>query len=302
MHHCSTISILLYQNGNVLLLYHRSKCTYFKTHQLWINTEIKTLIRKKNRWLHTAKTSDSDKVLNIYRKIKSVTQRTCRQTHENYLKTLFENDRSNKKLWSYIKNRKQQNVGIPEIKDQNKTPTSDPVKKANLIRQQFDSVFSNPEPPIQATFKEEDRLPTIQPITINSLGIKKLLSNLNPNKAIGPDKIPGHFLKFFSDDLADIYQVLFQASLDQGVLPADWKTANIVPLFKKGNKSLPENYRPISLTSLTCKILEHVVFSNFMAHFEKYNVLDNAQHGFRKNRSTVSQLIIINDFASTLRV
>ena len=123
-----------------------------KTHQPWINTETKKLIRKKNRWLHKAKTSNSDKVWKIYRKIKSVTQRTCRQTHENYLKTLFENDRSNKKLWSYIKNRKQQNVGIPEIKDQNKTPTSDPVKKANLIRQQFDSVFSNPEPPYSGHF------------------------------------------------------------------------------------------------------------------------------------------------------
>ena len=148
--------------------------------------------------------------------------------------------------------------------------------------------FSNPEPPIQATFKEEDRLPTIQPITINSLGIKKLLSNLNPNKAIGPDKIPGHFLKFFSDDLADIYQVLFQASLDQGVLPADWKSANIVPLFKKGNKYLSENYRHISLTSLICKILKYVVFSNCIAHFERYKVLDNAQYGFRKNRGTIS--------------
>ena len=87
---------------------------------------------------------------------------------------------------------------------------------------------------------EEDRLPKIPPITISSVGIKKLLSNLNPNKAIGPDKIPGHFLKFNADDLADIYQVLFQASLEQGILPADWKTANIVPLFKKGNKSLPK--------------------------------------------------------------
>ena len=169
------------------------KMTSSKTHQPWINTETKKLIRKKNRWLHKAKTSNSDKVWKIYRKIKSVTQRTCRQTHEEYLKTLFKNDRSNKKLWSYIKSRKQQNIGIPEIKDQNNIPTSDPVKKANLIRQQFDSVFSNPEPPIQANFKEEDKLPTINPIIVNSLGIKKLLSNLNPNKAIGPDNIPGHF-------------------------------------------------------------------------------------------------------------
>ena len=279
-----------------------SKFSSTKTHQPWINTETKRLIRQKNRWLHKAKTLNSENVWKTYRKIKRVTQRTCRQTHENYLRNLFENDKSNKKLWSYIKSRKQQNVGIPEIKDVSNVPTSDPVKKANLIRQQFDSVFSNPEPPIQAFFEEEDRLPTIEPIIVNPLGIKKLLKNLNPNKAIGPDNIPGQFLKLFADDLADILSVLFQASLDQGILPTDWKVANIVPLFKKGNKSLPENYRPISLTCLTCKILEHVVFSSVMSHFEKYNVLDDAQHGFRKKRSTISQLVItVNDFASTLR-
>ena len=102
--------------------------------------------------------------------------------------------------------------------------------------------------------------------------------------------------------MADIFTTLFQASLNQGIVPPDWKTANIVPLFKKGDKSNPANYRPISLTSLTCKILEHVVFSNFMTHFEKYNILDNAQHGFRKNRSCVSQLITtLDDFANTLK-
>ena len=102
--------------------------------------------------------------------------------------------------------------------------------------------------------------------------------------------------------MADILTTLFNASLSQGVVPPDWKTANIVPLFKKGDKSNPANYRPISLTSLTCKILEHVVFSNFMSHFEKYSILDNAQHGFRKNRSCVSQLITtLDDFANTLK-
>ena len=85
----------------------------------------------------------------------------------------------------------------------------------------------------------------MNPIKINSFGILKLLRNLNPNKAIGPDNIPGKFLKLCANEVADIYTVLFQASLDQGVVPPDWKKANIVPLFKKGDKSLPENYRPI---------------------------------------------------------
>ena len=163
--------------------------------------------------------------------MKSKTQKTCRQTHERYLNTIFEDDKSNKKLWAYIKSRKQQSVGIPDLKNKNQIPISDPEKKADLIREQFDSVSSNPFPPIQAQFNEKERLPTIPHIKITAPGIKKLLSNLDPNKAIGPDNIPGKFLKICASEMADIYVVLFQASLDQGILPADWKSANIVLLF-----------------------------------------------------------------------
>ena len=99
-----------------------------------------------------------------------------------------------------------------------------------------------------------------------------------------------------------MYLVLFQASLDQGLVPPDWKEGNIVPLYKKGDRALPENYRPITLTSISCKILEHVVHSNIMTHFDKFNVLDNAQHGFRKRRSCISQLLTtVDDFANCLK-
>ena len=144
--------------------------------------------------------------------------------------------------------------------------------------------------------------PSINPIKITAPGIKKLLENINPHKAIGPDNIPGNFLKICASEITDVFVILFQASLDQGIVPRDWKSANIVPLFKKGDRTRPENYRPILLTSLTCKILEHVVFSSIMSHFDKYNILDDAQHGFRKNRSCVTQLLItINDFATSLK-
>ena len=166
-----------------------------KTHQPWINTETKKLIRKKNRWLGKAKKSNLSSHWDIYKKIKSETQRTCRQTHDRYLNSIFENDKSNKKLWSYIKSRKQQNIGIPDLKDKNQIPTSDRSKKAHLIHDHLDTVFSNPSPPIQANFDSKERLPTINPIKIHPPGIQKLLSNLDPNKAIGPDNIPGKFLK-----------------------------------------------------------------------------------------------------------
>ena len=73
-------------------------------------------------------------------------------------------------------------------------------------------------------------------------------------------------------------------------------------MYKRGDRSLPENCRPITLTSISCKILEHVVHSNIMTHLDKFNVLDDAQHGFRKKRSCISQLLTtVDDFANCLK-
>ena len=138
---------------------------------------------------------------------------------------------------------------------------------------------------------------------ITKPGLLKLLLNINPKKADGPDNVPGKFLKICAYELVDVYQILFQASLDQGIVPSDWKEANVVPLFKKGDRNKAENYRPISLTSLSCKLLEHVVHSNIMTFLEEFGVLDDAQHGFRKKRSCISQLtIVIDDFAVCLKL
>ena len=279
-----------------------SKTTSTKAHQPWITTETKRLIRKKNRWHKKVKLSGSGKDAKMYRKIKSETQRVCRRAHDKYVNDMFSADSSNKKMWSYIKKIGQDLVGISDLKDEQNTLTSDPVKKAKLVHNQFDSVFSDDAKKITPVLEKEDRLPSMKPIKVTHNGILKLLLNIDPNKAVGPDQVPGHFLKLCAHEIADIYVVLFQASLDQGIVPPDWKIANIVPLFKKGDKSLPENYRPISLTSLSCKVLEHVVHTNIMAHLDKHKVLDDAQHGFRKLRSCVSQLIItINDFATCLQ-
>ncbi|KAK3083817.1 hypothetical protein FSP39_003606 [Pinctada imbricata] len=89
-----------------------------------------------------------------------------------------------------------------------------------------------------------------------------------------------------------MFQLFFQASLDQGQLPKEWKTANVVPIFKKGEKTRAENYRPVSLTSVTCKMLEHIVCSSIMGHLDRHGILHDAQHGFRKQRSCESQLIL----------
>ena len=89
-------------------------------------------------------------------------------------------------------------------------------------------------------------------------------------------------------------------TLDQGEIQPDWKEALVAPIFKKGHKHQAANYRPVSLTSITCKLLEHIIHSSIMKHFEKQKILNDNQHGFRKKRSCETQLLsTIQEIASS---
>src|SRR5208282_6786858 len=86
-----------------------------------------------------------------------------------------------------------------------------------------------------------------------------------------------------------------------GIVPEDWLLANIFALHKKGPKELPENYRPISLTSICSKIMEHIVHSSICRYLEEGNILTPRQHGFRSGHSCETQLILaIDDWARAL--
>ena len=92
-------------------------------------------------------------------------------------------------------------------------------------------------------------------------------------------------------ELAPIVHAIFTQSLDTGELPRGWSLANVAPIFKKSNRVLAENYRPVSLTCITCKLLEHIVCRHILDHVEDHKILTNLQHGFRSGRSCETQLI-----------
>ena len=133
--------------------------------------------------------------------------------------------------------------------------------------------------------------PTMPDFTISTNGIKKMLGTLKPHKAAGPDMIRPLILRDLRDTIAPILQVIFSRSLETGKLPRDWKVANVVPIFKKGSKHLPVNYRPVSLTCVCSKVKEHVIVSQVNRHLESQGILDRNQHGFWRGLSTETQLI-----------
>jgi hypothetical protein len=109
----------------------------------------------------------------------------------------------------------------------------------------------------------------------------------------------GRFLKELHEELTQALTLIFQASLHQGQVPTIWKDAFITSLFKKGDRSKPSNYRPVSLTPICCKIMEHIIHSTVMKHLDMHGILVNAQHGFRKSRSCESQIMTVHDLANS---
>ena len=84
-------------------------------------------------------------------------------------------------------------------------------------------------------------------------------------------------------------------------MPSAWRRANISPIYKKGDRTDASNYRPVSLTAICSKVLEHIIHSQIMQHFDKYSILSDRQHGFRTKHSCESQLLLtVNDLASSL--
>ena len=138
----------------------------------------------------------------------------------------------------------------------------------------------------------------MEPIKISRDGVYKLIKNINPSKATGPDTIAGRVLKENIDICTDILTLLFTKSLETGKVPSDWNHANVTPVLKKGDKHNPGNYRPISITCIACKLLEHIFASNMMQHLETNNILYELQHRFRAKRSCESQIIsLIHDLS-----
>ena len=123
------------------------------------------------------------------------------------------------------------------------------------------------------------------------------LNSLPSKLSCGPDNIPNVFLKKLSNVIFTPLALLFQKSIECSKIPQIWEHANVIPVFKgKGSKFDVSHYRPISLTSNICKVMESIVHKHIIKHCDKHKLLNNSQHGFRQLYSTTSNLLeLLND-------
>ena len=151
-----------------------------------------------------------------------------------------------KKFWAHVKSNTKSSR-IPEVMKNNNRISSNNLDKANMFNDYFFEQFSN-----ESTYDVDiDFSDDMFDIDFSCTRVKQFLDNISINKAPGPDGIHGCVLKYCSISLCRPLSIIFRLSYNTGSIPAEWKSANIVPVHKKGEKNFINNYRPISLTCLT---------------------------------------------------
>jgi len=183
---------------------------------------------------------------------------------------------------------------IPDLRNGD-TLISESHNKAALFNNYFAEQCS------LASGSETDPLPefhllteaTLDSITTTPFEVFRILRSLDTSKASGPDGISNRILKECADSLSNPLSRLFNLSFVQGRFPTPWKLANVVPIYKKGDRQSVNNYRPVSLLCTTSKVIERIVHTRLYDYCEKNNLLTEKNSGFKKSDSTVNQLTFI---------
>ena len=236
----------------------------------WININLKRLIRKKGRRFKKAKKSGMDEDMARYFDIEQMVKRELRDAERVYVNDILQNSLesgNNKPFWKYVKSQKQETFGISSLKS-NGNVITDSLSKAEILNSLFKSVFTpqsgNTFPQLPGT-----RFPKIKPLHIYENGVFMLLDRIDVSKSSGPDKLPGRLLSL-AKEITPVVHFIFTQSLCTGELLIEWTQANVAPIFKKGSKLQAVNYRPVSLTCITCKVFEHTICKHILAHLEDH--------------------------------
>jgi hypothetical protein len=241
-----------------------------------------------------AKRRKTSSAWNKLKKVRNKLQYLLKSKYKEYVGNLGELSRENPKaFWTFVKN-KTKSGSVPYTIKRGNTLITDPVEKAEAFNCHFHSMFNRSESKFTQITSNSSEIPELCNIQLTVDEVLKILRGLEVSKAIGPDGISPVILKECCDVLSPSLCVLFNLSLSKGYVPADWRLANVVPIFKSGDKQSIANYRPVSLLSIISKVFERCIHNRIYPYIS--HCITDYQHGFVKGKSTCSQMLRFTDF------
>lgn len=259
----------------------------------WWNKRIEMKLSQKNRAYRKYKITKSNTDKREYEILRRETKKQIRENKRNLELFIADTAKSNpKEFYSYVRKKKVITTNIGPLRLENDEHINTDEEMANVLNDYFTSVFTCEDdlglnalaPPLNS-----EKALNIFKITTGM--VRNILGKINANKTPGPDKIAPRILKESMDQLSKPLATLFNHTLTSGKVPKVWKLANVTPIQKKGDKSLPQNYRPISLTSVVCKVMETILRDKMVNFLEENNLINDSQHGFRNKRSCLTNLL-----------
>ena len=217
----------------------------------WLSDETLQLVHKKRRAYKLAKRTGNPHHLKLYRAISNKVRNLTRKDHVDHLELITANmDKDQRPFRRWLKNARGQVSRIPDIHHLGSVLSS-ARDKARAFSEYFSTFFVQENMSNMSELSEDlsksRSQSEILDVLISEEDVYESLCKIDTSKACGPDEVPGRLLREGAPWLVGPLTKLFQLSLSQGCLPSDWTSANITPVFKKGNKHSLTNYRPISL-------------------------------------------------------
>ena len=257
----------------------------------WLNRESILAIKEKHKTWNRYKKKPSRENWEAYTTSRNIATNKINQAKCNYEGKIAAEVKNNpKSFWSYVKSKTSSKGGIRELRNADNEIITQDNQKAILLNNYFTSVFTD-EDCSEIPLPQAQTNSIIDDIEINEQTVLSKITKLNQTKSPGPDNIHPKVLYEVKEIVSLPLALIYNISLNQSKLPSDWKIANVSPIFKKGGRSKVQNYRPVSLTSVCCKILERIFRDPIFEHLENQGILTNDQHGFRQKRSCVTQLL-----------
>ena len=271
----------------------------------WFSYQTIHLIRQKRQLYLRIKsfTNPSSVLLLKYRSVSNRVRRLTRLDTTQYTEHICQQYFGNpKKFWSWVNSSKGKCNPIPTL-THNGELVIDDADKANLFNRYFYSVFTQEDlssfDSLGLFLKHQSSI--ISSVDFSPTIVCDYLHTLDVSKACGPDLIPAFLLKCCAEVISSPLSYLFNRSMNTGTLPRDWVCANVVPIFKRDDRHISSNYRPISLTSIVVKTMERIIHSKLTTVLESHNLISTHQFGFRRNHSTTHLLLeAVHDWAKVL--
>lgn len=268
-----------------------------KRREPWITNSLVEQMRRRDLLKRQANNSNDHEIWKNYKKERNLTNKAVKHAKREYFVQNIDksNPRKTWKIINKIRGKTTEKSSIKGIKA-NDLSISDPKEMSEVFNEHFTSIgnkLAEKIIPPNKSYKEFLK-PAATSFSISppdSETVCKLLRGLDVSKAVGLDNIPNRLLKIASDIVGPSLCMIFRKSVESGIFPEEWKLAKVTPVFKKGERTDVNNYRPISVVPTIAKIFEKIIHDQLYSYLNVNELLAPCQSGFRSMHSTTTALL-----------